>query len=99
MKLGVDVRNAIRFFAESLISGDLGPGDSRDLRSSFFLKEPYVVGQAMAIFLYRLEIDDDGRVLNHDEAEHRVRDYIAWKEYPGETPEPPFSDEELGIMS
>ena len=52
MKLGLDVRNAIRFFAESLIAGDLGPGDSRDVRSGFFLEDPYTVGQAMAIFLY-----------------------------------------------
>ena len=31
----------------------------------------------MAVFLYRLEIDlEEGRVLNHDEAEQRVRRYV-----------------------
>ena len=98
MKLGINSQRAIRFFAETLIAGDLGPDDSRDGRSALFLKEPSVVGQAMAIFLHRLELADDGRVLNHDEAEQRVQQYIQWRMHPGEIPEPPFGDEELGIM-
>ena len=53
---------AIRSFAQSLIAGDLGPDDSRDGRSQLFLKDPGVVGQAMAVFLYRLELDDTMRV-------------------------------------
>ena len=69
MKIGIDAQVAIRSFAQSLIAGDFGPDDSRDGRSQFFLKEPSVVGQAMAIFLYRLELDSAGRVLNPDEAE------------------------------
>jgi hypothetical protein len=96
MRLGIDVRNAISWFAHSLIAGDLGPDDSRYSRDQLFLKHPGVVGQAMAIFLYRLEVDGDGRVLNHEEAAHRVRQYVEWKNYGG-TPEPPFGNEELGI--
>lgn len=52
----------------------------------------------MAIFLHRLELAEDGRVLNHDEAEERVRQYIQWQTCPAELPDPPFGDEELGIM-
>ena len=48
----------------------------------------------MAIFLYRLEVEND-RILNHDQAEQRVRQYIEWKNY-GDEPEPPFTKEELG---
>ncbi len=97
MRLDSQVRDAIAWFAQSLIAGDLGPDDSRDGRSALLLKDPSVVGQAMAVFLYRLEIDDSGRLLNHDEAEHRVRQFVRWEQYPNELPEPPFEDEELGI--
>ncbi len=97
MRLDSQVRDAIAWFAQSLIAGDLGPDDSRDGRSALSLKDPSVVGQAMAVFLYRLEIDDSGRVLNHDEAENRVRQFVRWEQYPNELPEPPFEDEELGI--
>ena len=98
MKISVDAQIAIRSFAQSLITGDFGPDDSRDSRSQFFLKEPSIVGQAMAVFLYRLELDQVGRVLNHDEAEDRVYQYIQWKCFPEEDPIVPFSDDELGIM-
>jgi len=57
MRLGIDLRNSISWFAQSLIAGDLGPDDSRYSRDQMFLKYPCVVGQAMAIFLYRLETD------------------------------------------
>jgi hypothetical protein len=97
MKLGIDVRNSISWFAHSLIAGDLGPDDSRYSRDQLFLKHPGVVGQAMAIFLYRLEIGDDGMVLNHDQARERVRQYIEWKYFGADKPEPPFGNEELGI--
>ncbi len=96
MRVPADLRNAISWFAQSLIAGDLGPDDSRYSRDQLFLKHPGVVGQAMAIFLYRLEMDDDGVVLNHDEASERVRQYIAWKNY-DDQPETPFGNEELGI--
>ncbi len=96
MKLPTNVRNSISWFAHSLIAGDLGPDDSRYSRDQLFLKHPGIVGQAMAIFLYRLEIGDDGSVLNHDEARERVRQYVEWKNY-GTQPETPFGKEELGI--
>jgi hypothetical protein len=96
MKLGTDLRNAISWFAHALIAGDLGPDDSRYSRDQLFLKHPGVVGQAMAIFLYRLETDDDGIVLNHDQARERVRQFIEWKNY-GDEPDVPFGKEELGI--
>jgi hypothetical protein len=51
----------------------------------------------MAIFLYRLETDEDGRVLNHEAAEERVRQFIEWQDFGGDEPEPPFGKEELGI--
>jgi len=98
MKISIDARNAIRWFTESLIAGELGPDDSRYSRDQLFLKDPSVFGQAMAIFLHRIEVDTSGRVLNHDEAEQRVRQFIQWQMYPNELPEPPFEDEELGIQ-
>jgi hypothetical protein len=57
MKISIDAQIAIRSFAQSLIAGDFGPDDSRYSRSQFFLKNPNIVGQAMAVFLYRLELD------------------------------------------
>ena len=75
----------------------MGPDDSRYSRDDLFLKHPWVVGQAMAIFLYRLETDDDGMVLNHDEARERVRQFIESKNFGGDEPDPPFTKEELGI--
>ena len=97
MKLGINVHNTISWFAHALIAGNLGPDDSRYSRDELFLKHPGVVGQAMAIFLYRLEIGEDGQVLNHDAAEERVRQFIEWQYYGGDEPEPPFGKEELGI--
>lgn len=64
MKLPTDVRNAISWFAHSLIAGDFGPGDSRYSRDQLFLKHSGIVGQAMAIFLYRLEVGEDREILN-----------------------------------
>jgi hypothetical protein len=64
MKISIDAQIAIRSFAQSLIAGGFGPDDSRDGRSEFFLKYPSIVGQAMAVFLYRLELDQVGQVLN-----------------------------------
>ena len=98
MQLGTNVRNARSWFSHSLIAGDLGPGDSRYSRDQLFLKHPAIVGQAMAIFLYRLEIGDDGQVLNHGEAAERVRQFIQWQEFDGDEPEPPFGKDELGIQ-
>ena len=98
MKIGISAQVAIRSFAQSLIAGDLGPDDSRDGRSQLFLKHPGVVEQTMAIFLYRLEIDETGRILNYDDAEQRVRQFIQWKLHPDELPDPPFEEEELGIL-
>ena len=98
MNLGIEIQRAIRFFTETLIAGELGPGQSRDWHAELFLREPGVVGQAMAVFLYRLEVTEDGRVLNHDDAESRARQYIQWQMYPTEMPEPPFKDDELGIL-
>ncbi len=88
MKLSSQTRDANTWFAQSLIAGDLGPDDSRDGRSSVFLKDSSIVGQAMAIFLYRLEFDETAGVVNHDEAEQRVRRFIRWQMYPDELPEP-----------
>jgi hypothetical protein len=96
MKIGKGAQLAICSLAQSLIAGELGPDDSRDGRSQLFLKDPSVVGQAMAVFLYRLEIDETGSVLNHEDAEQRVRQFIRWKMYPDELPFPPFEKEELG---
>jgi hypothetical protein len=98
MKISIDAQIAIRSFSQSLIAGDFGPDDSRDGRSQFFLKDPSIVGQAVSVFLYRLELDQDGRVLNHDEAEDRVHQFIRWTSCPAEEPDPPFSDDELGVM-
>jgi hypothetical protein len=98
MKITIDAQIAIRSFAQSLIAGGFGPDDSRDGRSEFFLKNPSIVGQAMAVFLYRLELDQAGRVLNHDEVEDRVYQYIQWKRFPEEEPIVPFGDDELGIL-
>ena len=80
----------------ALIAGDLGPDDSRYSRDDLFLKHPSVVGQAVAIFLYQLEIDAEGRTVNDDQARERVRQYVEWKYYGGRQPEPPFTKEELG---
>ena len=81
----------------ALVAGDLGPDDSRYSRDQLFLKHPWVVGQAMAIFLYRLEIGEGGTVLHDEEARERVRQFIEWQDFGGNEPEPPFSKEELGI--
>ena len=69
MNLGIDIRSSISSFAGHLIAGDLGPDDSRYSRDELFLKHPSVVGEAVAILLYHLDVD---HILNHDQAEQRV---------------------------
>ena len=96
MRLGRNVCDAISHFTFALIAGDFGPDDSRYSRDRLFLKQPGIASQAMSVFLYRLEIDDSGKVVNHDEAEDRVRQYVCWKNE-GDEPNIPFTEEELGI--
>ena len=72
MTFNSHTRHIISWFAQSLIAGDLGPDDSRDGRAQLFLNDPSIVGQAMEIFLYWLELDDKGDFLDSDKAEHRV---------------------------
>ena len=98
MQLSQNIQDAVTWFTHALIAGDLGPDDSRFSRDELFLKHPGNASQAMAVFLHRLEIGEAGEVLNHDEAEERARQYVSWKAY-HTTPEPPFSNAELGIKS
>lgn len=68
--------DAVNYFTHQAISGDFGPDDSHDGRSSAFLKHSHVIPRAITIFLENLLIDDEGNILNHDEAEERGAEYI-----------------------
>lgn len=70
------VSQAVNFFLASLISGDFGPDDSRDGRSSAFLKDPNIVARTTEIFIERLRTNHQGEVMNHDEAEAHAIDYL-----------------------
>lgn len=70
------VSQAVNFFLASLISGDFGPDDSHDGRSSAFLKDPNVVARTTEIFIERLRTNLHGEVINHDEAEAHAIDYL-----------------------
>ena len=97
MRFTRETRNAISYFAQALVAGDFGPDGSRHSRDQLFLRDPGVVAQAVAIFLYRIGLDEAGHVLNHEEAEQRVRQFIRWRMEPSDLPEPAFTDDELGI--
>jgi len=71
-----EVCQAVHSFLHSLIAGDFGPDDSIYARSDAFLKQPYVVAQAMGVFIERLRTNRQGEVLNHDEAENHAVDYL-----------------------
>jgi hypothetical protein len=96
MRLGRNVCDAISHFTFALIAGELGRDDSSYSRDRLFLKQAGIASQAMSVFLYWLEIDDAGNVVNHDKAEDRVSQYIRWKNL-GDEPNIPFTEEELGI--
>jgi hypothetical protein len=96
MQISKNLRESISWFTHSLIAGDLGPDDSRFSRDELFLKHPGTASQAMAVFLYNIEIDVAGSVEKYEEARERVREYILWKNANG-IPAIPFSDDELGI--
>ncbi len=68
--------DAVNYFTHQAIRGDFGPDDSRDGRSSAFLKRTHVIPRAVSIFLENLLVDGDGNILNHDEAEERGAEYI-----------------------
>lgn len=68
--------DAVNYFTQQAIGGEFGPNDSRDGRSSAFLKHNHVIPLAVSIFLENLLIDDEGNILNHDEAEERGAEYI-----------------------
>lgn len=70
------VSQAVKFFLHSLIAGNFGPDDSRDGRSSAFLKDPNVVARTTEIFIERLRTNHQGEVINHDEAEAHAIDYL-----------------------
>lgn len=70
------VSQAVNFFLHSLIAGDFGPDDSRDGRSSAFLKDPNVVARTTEIFIERLRTNLQGEVINHDDAESHAIDYL-----------------------
>lgn len=71
-----EVSQAVCWFTQSVMAGHFGPDDSRDGRSAVFLKNPQVVARAVEIFLESLLVDEQGNVLNHDDAESRGADYI-----------------------
>ena len=75
-RVGQTLIDAVNYFTHQAISGDFGPDDSRDGRSSAFLKHSHVIPRAVSIFLENLLIDGDGKILNHDEAEERGAEYI-----------------------
>jgi len=74
--VGRSVSQAVNFFLASLISGDFGPDDSRDGRSSAFLKDPNVVARTTEIFIERLRTNLQGEVIIHDDAEAHAVDYL-----------------------
>ena len=98
MKIDLDAQVAIRSFTQSLIAGDLGPDDSRDGRSLLFLKNPGIVGQAMAIFFIVLKLTRRAEFSITTMRKQRVRQFIKRELYPDELPEPPFNEEEFGIL-
>jgi hypothetical protein len=75
-RVGQTLIDAVNYFTHQAISGDFGPDGSRDGRSSAFLKHSHVIPRAVSIFLENLLIDDEGSILNHDEAEERGAEYI-----------------------
>lgn len=75
-RLSKEVCQAANWFISSLLAGDFGPHASRDSRSDSFLKHPQVVGQAVQVFLESLQIDGEGSIINHDEAEQHAGDII-----------------------
>jgi hypothetical protein len=76
LSIGRNHEEAVNHFTHQVISGDFGPDDSRDGRSSAFLKYTHVIPRAVSIVLENLLIDDEGNILNHDEAEERGAEYI-----------------------
>ncbi len=68
--------DAVNYFTHQAIRGEFGPDDTRDGRSSAFLKHTHVIPRAVSIFLGNLLVDGDGNILNHDEAEERGAEYI-----------------------
>ncbi len=77
IRLSRGVCDAVSYFLHNAISGEFGPDDSRDGRSSAFLKKSHVIPRAVSIFMENLLVAPDGNVVNHDEAEQRAAEYIA----------------------
>jgi hypothetical protein len=75
-RVGQTLIDAVNYFTHQAIRGDFGPDDSRDGRSSAFLKHNHVIPRAVSIFLENLLLSGDGNILNHDEAQERGAEYI-----------------------
>ncbi|WP_326686458.1 MULTISPECIES: hypothetical protein [unclassified Streptomyces] len=90
--LPTDVRAALRFFAFYLANGTLADDvlDGIDYRAGLMtFGSP--LEQAFAVFANVLRTDEDGTVLNADEAEHRAAQWLRAHCDPGYRPDPPLA--------
>ncbi|MFE5867207.1 hypothetical protein ACFQ6V_00995 [Streptomyces roseifaciens] len=89
--LPTDVRASLRLFAFYLGNGTLDVEllDGIDYRAGL-LEFGSDLEMVFAIFTNVLEVDEQGRTLNHGEAEYRAAQWIRRRCDPGYRVEPPF---------
>ena len=96
MKLSPEISGYVRTFAYFLASGThrgLKGVDYLDL----FGSEPSAIEQVFAILLNVLEVDENGHILNGDEAQQRAVDYLRQYCDPTFEVQPPYADWELAL--
>lgn len=98
-KLSTDVRSSIRFFAFFLANGTVDNDllDVEEVDYSSVLLQPSWLESISAIYTNVLEVDEQGNVLNDDQARRRAAQYIRECIDRDYTVEPPWERWEIEL--
>src|SRR5262245_12349147 len=94
-KLSEDLRSWLRELAWSLANGSLDTGDDLDYRP--LLQDPAFIENVFALWANVLEVDEEGLVINGQQARRRVEQYIHTWIDKGFKEEPPFESWEFTL--
>jgi len=96
-KLSISVRSTIRQFAYWVANRSVGHPLLEGVDYSAIFVEPSAMEEAFAVFVNVLEVDQNGKVTNAKEAEHRAAQSIRRYCDPNYVVTPPFQDWEVQL--
>ncbi|MBK8479210.1 MAG: hypothetical protein IPL39_23900 [Opitutaceae bacterium] len=97
-KLHTSVSGAVRLFSYWIANRSIGQPELEGIDYSCIFEEPSALEQVYAIFVNVLELDEEGKVKNTEQAERRAAQYIRqYVEGPKYVVKPPFEEWEVAL--